>query len=215
MSHDQFHESPPNWRETEEYVRDERKSAKNGLGGLLFVMYSAARIVQVFSRVPGTPGDYMLFATMIGIGLQAYYLVGHEEMHGSVDATDFRLMLAIQIVWFLVGVVSHICRGWHSKGHSRPSDQGSGILRFLTRRSPFLAPAADVLSDLLVGIAIISLLDHLGSQVQAITYAVALAATCVCHVAAWGRRTVMSYRLAYAMRRSSRWHRDVRGRHSL
>lgn len=205
-------EKAPPSRLTEEYVKEEINSAKNGIGGLLIIGFSVARTIQIFSRVPGTAGVTHLATFFLGSGLQAFYLVGHQQQYGRVDATDFQWLLVAQFACWFVGFAALMVRGRKSP-RIRPNEAGRGLL---SRYLPFLShDVAGVVSDTLVGAALIGILYAIGSPIQANTYIVILGLTLFCHACVLGQRFSYRQRVRYAQRRAAKWPERVSGRHYL
>lgn len=204
--------APPN-KLSEDYLKEEAKSAKNGIGGLLMIGFSVARAIQVFSRVPGTAGVYHYATFFVGIGLQAVYLIGHQEKYGRVDATDFRWLIFAQLACWFVAILCELVRTVRRSPRIQPTYSGRGIL---CQYLPSLTTdVGGIISDVAVAAGLIALLHAIGSSVQANTYKVILGLTMFCHACVHGQRFSYRQRVRYARRRARHWPNDVRGRHHL
>lgn len=197
-------DKPPPGNLPEDYLREEIKSAKNGLGGLLIGGFTAGRTIQVFSRVPGTSGGIVTMLWLIGFFLQSYYLFGHREKYGEVDAIPYELFLLTQGAWWCV----HLLCGFFGPRRS-DYELGRGILcRFLPMYSH---EAGGVISDVFVGMGLIGVLHLLDCPTQASTYYMILGLTLFCHVCVAGQKKSYELRLNAARKRAKNWHKDVRG----
>lgn len=203
-------DKPPPSNLSEDYLREEIKSAKNGIGGLLMIGFSVARTIQVFSRVPGTAGVTMLMIWMLGIGLQAAYLIGHEEKFGQVDATECVWLIVAQLGWWTLGAIRELFRT-KRQTQIAVNEPGRGVL---CRLLPFVShDMGGAISDVVIGALLVVGLHAVGSPIQAGTYQVILGLTVFCHLCVFGQRLSYRLRVNAARKRARNWKKDVRGRH--
>jgi len=199
----------PPAKHAEEYLKDEVKSARNGIGGLLLIGHTLCRTVQVFSRVPGSCGGLMLFAWIPAVGAQAYYFQGNLELHGRQDAIDFEWLILAQTVWWSTGLLMTMV-GRHRVAES---NRGRGVLgSFLPGWSP---AAVGMISDAVVGGALTALLFGFDSPAAAGWYQMMLALLLFCHSFEYACRWLIQQRIRAAQRRAQSWRKNVRGTHYL
>ena len=206
------HDKQPPQKESEEYLEEEIKSARNGFGGLLIAGFALARTLQVFSRTPGSCGVLLLAAWLAAVAVQAVYFQGHIEKHGVIDATPYHWMLVAQSLPWSVGCLMTVFRS----RRRRPipdRELGRGIL---SSHLPKLSiTAAGVVSDIAIGCVLIVALHLLGSPVQAGWYQVITGWAVFCHSCVFLRGWSYRQRVRAAAKRSKSWRNDVRGRHHV
>ncbi|MCA9178415.1 MAG: hypothetical protein KDB14_28335 [Planctomycetales bacterium] len=204
---------PPPDKQAQDFLKDEIKSARNGIGAFMILGFSLARSIQVFSRVPGSSGLYFQLAWTIGVALQGFYLAGHVEIHGRVDAVPFEYLLILQGACWLV---SFFILAVHWTLSTRPPHDKAMGRGLLTRHLPGLSEQkGGIVSDVAVGGLLIVLLLALRCPVQAACYRFMLGWTLCCHLAIYLRDAQYRWRIRTAHRRAARWRDDVRGRHYL
>lgn len=205
-------DKPPPNKLAEDFLKEEIKSARNGLGGFLIAGFAVSRNIQIFSRQPGTAGLHLILAWPVGAGLCGFYLYGHAEKFGEIDSLHPAWLLALQGIVWAAGVLITI---WNSFFGRRISVQELGE-GFLFRTSHRLSRrATGIGSDLVVGTALVAVLFALDSPVQARCYLVILGCLSMCHACVLVRDLLYRLRIRDAKRRAGRWHEDVRGRHYL
>ncbi|MCD0458130.1 hypothetical protein [Roseiconus lacunae] len=205
-------DKPPPNKLSEDYLKEEIKSARNGISGFLMLGFAVGRTVQIFSRRPGTSGLWMLVAWLPGVGLQGFYLAGHAQKYGRTDATPFEWLIAFQaLIWMYCLVVAVLQATFRTSPPMK--DIGTGVLgRYLPIS---LQNQSDPLSDAVVGIVLIMGLHLIGSPVQAGTYQVIVGWIMICHCCVFYRDWSFRQRMRQTKARAGRWHEDVRGRHHL
>ena len=205
-SHDHF--QPP-VKSDKEYLKEEIKSVRNGLGGFLIAGFALGRTSQIFSRVPGSSGALLMIGWLAGVFIQGFYFYGYTENYGWTDATPFEALIAVQAVVWIAGCVLLLLR----KRPTRGSDLGIGML---VRFCPTLGKQnCGVLSDLCVGLLLAGILFAINSPVQAQWYLVITAWISFCHLCAFLRQWSYQLGMRAAARRARSWQKDVRGRHYL
>ncbi|MEM8669445.1 MAG: hypothetical protein AAGG48_18110 [Planctomycetota bacterium] len=203
-------DKPPPNELSEEYLQEEIKSARNGLGAFLIAGFAVGRNIQVFSRQPGTAGLYLLVAWPLGAALCGFYLFGHAEKYGEIDKIHPAWLLALQGGLWALGA---LMTGWNAIFGKRIPDQELGK-GFLFRHSSRLTKrAAGAASDLIIGLCLLGVLYALNSPVQARCYAAILGWLQLCHLCVFLRDWLFRIRLRETKQRARRWHKDVRGRH--
>lgn len=205
-------DKPPPNKLSDEYLQEEIKSARNGIGGFLIVGFMLGRNIQVFSRLPGTSGLYLVLAWPLAAGLCGFYLHGHAEQFGATDAIPFQWVIVIQSLIWALGLPVTL---WRCTIGKRINEQEIGE-GFLFRRSQRLTRwTAGVWSDIVAGAVLVGLLFAFDSPVQAKFYLVVLGWLACCHGCVLFRDLLWKARIRAAKRRANAWHEDVRGRHYL
>lgn len=205
-------DKPPPNKLSEEYLKEEVKSARNGIGGFLMLGFALGRTLQVFSRRPGSSGLWLLLAWLLGVSLQGFYLIGHAEKFGRVDATPFEWLLAAQaLAWLFCFAIA--CAQAIGRRLPPMNEVGAGILEKYLPKT--MRRHAGIISDALIGGVLIVGLRQLGSPVQAGTYQVIVGWVMACHAGVFYRNWVFQQRIRSAKYRALHWHKDVRGRHHL
>lgn len=198
---------PPD-KKAEQFLKEEVKSARNGVGGFLIAGLAVCRTLQVFSRVPGTTGLYSQLAWLAGATIQGFYLFGHTEKYGRIDRISFESILTLQYLWWLVGVGIAV---WSSRRRTANARlyPGRGIFFAHWMRDDF----AGLGSDAVIGIGLIVLFRVFGCPTLANWYSVILGWTVLCHALLFGHELWIRLRIRAAKRRSAYWNKQVRGRH--
>ena len=198
---------PPN-KESEEFVKEEIKNARNGIGGFLIAGLAVCRTLQVFSRIPGSSGLWLSLAWMAGTVIQGFYLYGHVQKYGRIDAIPFEAFLTLQYLWWLADVAVRI---WLSRKQSKPARlyQGRGVFFRHWMRDDIAGPASDVV----VGLGLILFFRLFGCPTLANWYSVILGWTVFCQGFLFAHELWLRLRIRAARRRATRWQKDIRGRH--
>lgn len=205
-------DKPPPTKQTEDYLKEEIKSIRNGIGGFLLAGFTVGRTLQVFSRAPGSCGVLLHFAWIVGIFIQGFYFIGHVETHGRVDASPYELLICIQVMLWVIGLIITLRSDVRSKKID-PRYLGRGVLKANFPKANDVL--IGVVSDILQGLLIIGFFNLVGSPVQAGWYKFILVWVLVCHACAYLRGWSYRRRVRSAMKRSASWREDVRGRHEL
>lgn len=193
---------PSKGKQPEDFLAQETKSARNGIGGFLILGFSLARTLQLLSRTPGTAALHVHGSWLFGAGLLGFYLHGHHELHGRADVVPWEVFMVFQAVLFLVGSIER---------ELSPSPLGRGVL---TSRLPGLSPrVCGVISDTVIGVAIAGGLYLTGNPVLSSCMQVVLGWTLACHTAVLVRDELHRMRINEAKKRARHWHDQVRGRH--
>ena len=203
---------PPPDKQEQEYRAEERKSLRNGIGGFLMAGFAMGRTLQIFSRTPGSVGAILVVAWAGAAFMQGYYLHGHVQTYGRIDAIPFELLIAVQVVWWLVGLVltfGHVLY----RTQPRDSDLGRGILSFYL---PQLSPAdVGIVSDVAVGLSLAGVLRLCASPIQSNWYLAMVAWILICHVALFLHQWNLRRRIREAKQRAVGWRAEVRRNHDL
>jgi len=197
----------PPTKEAEEYIQEEIKSIRNGVGGLLIAGFALGRTCQIFSRSPGSCGVILQFAWIAAVAVQGFYFYGHAEKYGPIDAVPYGWLLAVQGFLWIIGVFKTRPRCAGIK------DLGRGILaKYLPKLKPTIC---GILSDLIVCGLLIALFLLMNCPVQANWYKVMAGWILLCHASSallvWNYRL----RLKEARSRAKSWRKDIKGRHYL
>lgn len=200
---------PPN-KESEEFVKEEIKSARNGIGGFLIAGLTVCRTLQVLSRVPGSSGLYLNLAWVAGATIQGFYLYGHVQKYGRLDAISFEAFLILQYFWWLADVAVRV---WFSRKRAASGRlyQGRGVFFGHWMRDD----VAGLASDLVVGLGLILFFRLFACPTLANWYSVILGWTVFCQGFMFARELWIRLRIRAARRRAAYWQKDVRGRHYL
>ncbi|APZ93411.1 hypothetical protein [Fuerstiella marisgermanici] len=198
---------PPN-KQSEEFVKEEIKSFRNGIGGFLIAGLTVCRTLQVFSRIPGSSGLWLNLAWIAGAAIQGFYLSGHVQKYGRVDVISFEAFLTFQYLWWLVDVAIRI---WFSRKRSRPARLYQGRAIFF--RHWMRDDIAGVASDVVVGVGMITFFRVLACSTLANWYSVILGWTVFCQGFLLARELWIRLRIRATRRRAAYWQKDVRGRH--
>ena len=201
--------APPPTKEAEEYLRDEIKSVRNGIGGFLIAGFTVSRTLQIFSRKPGSSGIMLLLAWIPAAFIQHFYFLGCVENYGRTDATPYELLILVQLAMWFCGVLIFLSRNKAPKHRSL----GNGLLGKLF---PHTAPnKVGIISDAAIGLLLIVLLHALQSPTQAGWYQAITCWTLFCHGCIYLHGWSLRQRVKAAKRRAKHWRKDVRGRHHL
>ncbi|RCS46477.1 hypothetical protein DTL42_16095 [Bremerella cremea] len=203
---------PPPTKQPEEYHEEEIRSIRNGIGGFLIAGFAMGRTLQIFSRSPGSAGSILVAAWAFAVFVQGYYLHGHTQLHGRIDAIPFELLIAAQVVWWLVGLVLTFVHILY-RTQARDSDLGRGVLScYFPRLS---TTAAGIVSDVGIGLALAALLRLFASPVQSNWYLIMVGWILICHFAFFLHQWYLRKRVHAAKLRSAGWRTEVRGRRQL
>lgn len=202
----------PSYQESDACPDEAIQSIRNGIGGFLIAGLAIGRTLQVFSRVPGSVGRNLVLAWIVAAFVQGYYMYGHLQLHGRIDALPFELLIAVQTGWWFVGLVLTAGHRFHqTQPHN--SDLGCGVLSLYF---PQLSPiTAGIVSDVAVGLALAGLLRLCASPILSNWYLVMVGWILICHFALILYQWYLGKRVQHAKRRSDGWRTEVRGRHSL
>ncbi len=139
-------------------------SLKDGMIVGLTIIFSLSRTVQIWSRLPGTTGDWFygwMFA--VGIAISAWYYELNVQASQAIDFIEWRAMAILSGMWFGVhGVVRAIRQLQGVRFHSY--EPGVGVLdRFLSRIAP---QYAGVISDIATAFALGVVFRCMGCPIQ-------------------------------------------------
>ncbi len=136
----------------------------DGINLGLTLIFSVCRTVQIWSRVPGTTGNWFygwMFAA--GLALSAWYYEVNVEASQAMDFIAWKSMAVASVVWFGIHGVAralHQMRGLQFHSY----EPGVGILaRWISRLTP---NHAGLISDLLVAVVLGISFKLLGSPIQ-------------------------------------------------
>lgn len=198
---------PPPDNKPEDYIKEEIKSARNGLGLVLILGFSLGRTSQIFSRKPGTSGVIFQFAWVFGAAVQAAWFFSVTDQYGQTDAIPYGWILGIQGFFWLRDICKKQPRRIGFK------HLGTGVFEEkLTRLSP---AAAGVVSDILVSLFIAMIFHLLQCPMQSGWYLTITAWISFCHACVVLQGWIYRIRLGDARRRAKHWQNDVKGRHYL
>jgi hypothetical protein len=192
-------ERMPDIKRSEEFYKEERWSARNGVGGFLMLGYALSRTLQVFSRWPGTESPFICALWAIGAMIQGGYLWAHREAYGQLDIVPFEFFLAVQFVaWILsVGRIFITPRDQLRNRSIWELGQAKGFKRVADPE------VAGVYSDCAIGGVFIAMFYLLGSPTLAGWYQVILGWSVVCYLFMEGHKHHTRYRIQHAYRRAN------------
>lgn len=204
-------DKPPPNKLSEEYLQEEIKSARNGIGLLLIVGFTMGRHIQVMSRRPGTSGILLVAAWPLGACISCFYLAAATGDRDSAEATPFLGFMVVQGAFWLVSFVKALATSIDRQPHFRALGEG-----FLARHIPGLDQRmAGIASDFLVGVLMVVGLYTIESPVVGNCYLGIFGLLMLCHGCVYFRDLQWRGRIRSAQKRATNWHEDVRGRHHL
>lgn len=145
MSQDTFQDKAPPMKEPEEFLKEEVKSARNGIAVFLIIAFAFCRILQVFSRRPGTSGGLIILASAFSLVPFFIFYEQRVKETGQPDGIGPGAFGCAFVIVFAVDVFYALLRV-RRKQHTPTRALGCGKLDWAF---PYLPPAlVGLISDI-------------------------------------------------------------------
>ena len=209
MSEQENPDKMPPMKSAEEFAQEELKSARNGIAVFLVIAFTFCRIIQIFSRRPGTSGRLMMAATVFSI---LPFLVFYEhrlEETGQADQIDPRVF----VMFFATALALDLFFAAMRKNRYvriPPRALGAGILDRIYAKAP---PAlSGFVSDMTFCVALLSILIMFNSPIQVEYFRVIASWIVLSHVAIAMQYWWFVGRIRQTRRRATYFHTQIKGR---
>lgn len=207
MDNPQHQDKAPPMKTAEEFLKEEVKSARNGIAVFLVIAFIFCRIVQIFSRRPGTSGAVMMVGSAFSL---VPFIIFYDERVQETGTPDKIGPGVFIIAFFTLLVIDYAYAFYDSRKSARiPSRAlGQGRLHWIF---PGVRPAlVGFVSDMAFCAMLMASLEAFDCPIQYEYFRIITAWVILTHLAMAMQHWWFTGRIRQTHKRATYYHKQVR-----